>query len=165
MVPLSPAQGVPAPPLGFPASWCSGGHQATELEGEAMVHIQHRLTNAVLFEHAGDSVKEALIAAVSADAYLADAYLAGAYLADANGVIDAGTPNGWRCVGWLQDGWLAIRVGCHNKRLVEARTYWMGKENRREVAVALEYIFAVASIRGWATEQPAELANADAQAA
>lgn len=34
----------------------------------------------------------------------------------------------------------------------EARLYWAGKENRREVLAALDYIEAVARIRGWATE-------------
>jgi len=92
------------------------------------------------------------------DAYLADAYLAGAYLAGANladanltgakAVIDAGTPNGWRCVAWF-NGAIQLRVGCRNKTLAEGREYWAGKEDRREVIAALDYIESVAKIRGW----------------
>ena len=90
---------------------------------------------------------------------LARADLAGAYLTDANlrgakHVIEAGTPDGWRCVGWLQDGWLAIRVGCRNKRLAEGREYWQGKADRSEVLAALDYVESVAKQRGWPTEKP-----------
>jgi hypothetical protein len=97
-------------------------------------------------------------------AYLEDANLAGAdltradltradltraYLADAKDVIDAGTPNGWRAVGWIRDGVLSVRVGCRDKRLSEGRKYWAGKENRREVLAALDYVEAIAALRGW----------------
>ena len=93
-----------------------------------------------------------------AGADLAGAYLTGANLAGANLAIDAGTPNGWRAVGWLQDGWLAISVGCRNKRLAEAREYWGPSHatpaERREVLLALDYIEAVARLRGWRIEPP-----------
>jgi len=87
-------------------------------------------------------------------AYLADADLRGANLTGAIAVIDAGTPDGWRCVGWLQEGWLAIRVGCHNKRLAEGRKYWQGKSDRTEVLAALDYVETIAKQRGWPTEKP-----------
>ena len=79
---------------------------------------------------------------------LTRAYLTGANLAGAN-VIDAGTPNGWRTVGWLRDGRLSIRVGCRDKRLDDGRAYWTGKEDRREVMAALDYVEAIAKLRGW----------------
>ena len=107
-----------------------------------------------------------------ADAYLADANLAGAYLARANlagaylaranlaganlaganlvgaaHVIDAGTPNGWRCVGWMRDGALRVRVGCRDKTIAEGRAYWADKPDRREVLAALDYVEATANLR------------------
>lgn len=89
-------------------------------------------------------------------ANLCGANLGGANLDGAIGVIDAGAPNGWRTVGWRQDGWLAVRVGCRNKRLAEAREYWgplhIAAADRREVLAALDYIEAVARLRGWKTE-------------
>ena len=89
-----------------------------------------------------------------ADANLARANLARAYLADANlagakAVIDAGTPDGWRCVGWVRDGVLRVRVGCRDKTIPEGREYWSGKPDRREVLAALDYIEATARLRGW----------------
>jgi uncharacterized protein YjbI with pentapeptide repeats len=87
-----------------------------------------------------------------AGAYLARADLAGAYLADANlagadGVVDLGTPNGWRAVGWLKDGEPWVRVGCQNKSLADGKVYWSGKSDRREVMAALTYFETVAGIR------------------
>ena len=124
------------------------------------VQIKHRLTGVVLFEaRLGDLTGANLIGANLAGAYLAGAYLAGANLAGTN-VIDAGTPNGWRAVGWLQDGWLGIRIGCRNKRLAEGREYWgpshASPDERREVLLALDYIEAVAKLRGWAIDDPAK---------
>jgi uncharacterized protein YjbI with pentapeptide repeats len=94
-----------------------------------------------------------------ARAYLAGANLAGADLACANladanlagakAVIDAGTPDGWRCVGWVRDGVLRVRVGCRDKTIPEGREYWSGKPDRREVLAALDYIEATARLRGW----------------
>lgn len=85
---------------------------------------------------------------------LAGASLVGANLARASHVISAGAPDGWTCVGWLRDGWLSIRVGCRDKRLAEGRAYWAEKNNRREVLAALDYVEAVAKLRGWKTEEP-----------
>ena len=89
-----------------------------------------------------------------AHAYLAGANLAGAYLARANlagavDVIDAGTPNGWRAIGWRRNGVLRVRVGCRDFTVAEGREYWRGKSERREVMAALDYIEAVARLRGW----------------
>ena len=97
-----------------------------------------------------------LAGAYLAGAYLAGANLAGAYLARADQIIPAGTPNGWTAYGWLREGYLSVRVGCREKRLDEARAYWTGKDNRREVMAALDYIEAIARLRGWAIEAPAE---------
>lgn len=92
-------------------------------------------------------------------ANLDSANLVGTSLVNANlvgtrGVIDAGTPNGWRCVGWLRDEWLSVRVGCHDKRVAEGRQYWARKANRTEVLAALDYVEAVARLRGWALIAP-----------
>ena len=84
-----------------------------------------------------------------AGANLAGANLARANLADANDVIGAGFPNGWHAVGWRRDGHLRVIVGCRNFTLAEGRAYWKGKDNRREVLAALDYIEAVARLREW----------------
>jgi hypothetical protein len=82
-------------------------------------------------------------------ANLSDAYLSRANLSRATCIILAGYPDNWACVGWLRAGRLSIRVGCRDKRLDEGRHYWAGKEDRREVMAALDYVEAVAKIRGW----------------
>ena len=87
---------------------------------------------------------------------LGGAYLGGAYLRGIKGVIALGAPDGWPAHAWLRDGWLSIRVGCQEKRIDEARAYWAGKDNRREVMAAVDYAEAVAVLRGWAISAPAE---------
>jgi len=95
-------------------------------------------------------------------ANLRDADLRGADLRGANlrgadlyatvGIIAAGNPNGWTCFAWQPtDSCLCVRVGCHAKTLAEGRAYWQGKEDRLEVMGALNYIEAVALLRGWRT--------------
>ena len=69
------------------------------------------------------------------------------------GIINGGSPDGWTTYGWLRDGLLSVRVGCHEMRLDEGRTYWAGKVGRREVLAMLDYIEAVARMRGWKTEE------------
>jgi len=86
-------------------------------------------------------------------ANLIGAGLAGADLGDADGIIEAGAPNGWTTIGWQRDGYLSIRVGCRDKRLDEARAYWSKSHAnwglRQEIPPALDYIEAVARLRGW----------------
>ena len=86
-------------------------------------------------------------------ANLRDADLRGANLYGALGVFSLGQPNGWFAYAWLRDGYLSIRVGCQEKRLNEARSYWAGKEHRREVLAAVEYAAQVADIRQWRTAE------------
>ena len=115
------------------------------------VEIKNRFTGDVMFTaqvEAGLSKDRKLGAAVRL-AVKADAVLADANLAGANAVIDAGTPNGWRAVGWRRGGTLRVRVGCRDFTLAEGREYWRGKSERREVMAALDYIEAVARLRGW----------------
>ena len=83
----------------------------------------------------------------AANLYRADLYGADLYRAD--GIIGAGYPDGWTAYGWQRDGRLSIRIGCREKRLDEAREYWADKPDRREVLAAVEYVAAVAAIRGW----------------
>ena len=66
-------------------------------------------------------------------------------------VIQAGMPDGWRCYGHKKDGQLLIVAGCRKKTLAEARAYWTGKNDRREVLAAVEYIATVAALKGWPT--------------
>ena len=87
-----------------------------------------------------------------ADLYGANLSAADLYRADlygADGIIGAGYPDGWTAYGWQRDGRLSIRIGCREKRLDEAREYWADKPDRREVLAAVEYVAAVAAIRGW----------------
>ena len=88
-----------------------------------------------------------LAGAYLAGADLAGAYLMGANLADARGVVDLGTPYGWRAVGWWKDGKPWVRVGCRDKSLADGKVYWADKPHRREVMAALAYFEAVAAIR------------------
>lgn len=83
---------------------------------------------------------------------LRGADLSGTDLRGASGVIDAGTPNGLRVVGWLLDGWLAVNCSGQNTRLEDARAHATGRDDRRELAAALDYVAAVAAIRGWPVE-------------
>ena len=97
------------------------------------------------------------------DADLSGVSLGGANLSDANGIIHIGIPSGLHSHAWLRNGWLSVRVGCRELRLTEAREYWHGKEDRREVLAAVDYAAAVATLRGWSLTQPAqETANATA---
>ena len=101
------------------------------------------------------------------DANLRGADLRGADLHGANlcgrkvngdiGVIDAGTPNHWSALGFVDAGTgeLCVSVGCQLKEIGAGRAYWSSpdhhdRENRREVLAALDYIEAVARLRGWA---------------
>ena len=94
------------------------------------------------------------------EAYLNGAYLSGADLRGANlrgadlreadHVIHLGCPNGWaNAFAWLKAGVLMVQVGCQSKTITEAREYWTGKEDRREVMAALDYAEAIAKSRGW----------------
>ena len=92
-------------------------------------------------------------------AYLRGAYLRGADLSGANlsganlrgasGVISAGFPNSWSAFAWLDKGIVMLQIGCQSKTIAEGREYWAGKKNRREVLAAIDYIEAVAKLRGW----------------
>ena len=86
-------------------------------------------------------------------AIMTEANLSEAGLTGTIGIIAGGAPNGWTTFGWLRGDVLSIRVGCHEMRLDEGREYWTGKEDRREVLAALDYIEAVAKARGWKTEE------------
>ena len=81
---------------------------------------------------------------------LGGADLRGADLGDAGAVIDGVYPDRWRAVAWWRKGTLVVSVGCHTKTLAEAREYWQGKDNRREVMAFLDYAEAVARIRSGA---------------
>jgi len=82
-------------------------------------------------------------------ANLLDIDLDGAILRGAAGIVDGGAPDGWYAYGWRRDHRLSLRIGCRELRLDEARKYWEGKFDRLEVLAAVEYIAAVATIRGW----------------
>ena len=80
---------------------------------------------------------------------LGGADLGGANLRDAKGIIDGGSPDGWRAVAWQKDGAVLVKIGCHVKTFPDARAYWIAKDNRREIIAFLDYAERVAEIRGW----------------
>ena len=144
------------------------------------IEFKHRHTGRVLFSVEAESTKAAAEIAVAngvnlryADLRYADlsraklsrAKLEGADLecADLRGtyLIPAGTPNGLTTVGWLRNGYLSIRVGCRDKRLADAREYWSDTHQRwaarQEIPLVLDYIEAVAKLRGWAIEKSSEV--------
>jgi hypothetical protein len=104
-------------------------------------------------------------------AHLHGADLGGAHLHGANlrgadlggrkingdfGLIEAGTPNHWPALGFIdaETGDLIVSVGCRMKTISDGRAYWSSdshpkRDNRREVLAALDYIEAVAKLRGW----------------
>ena len=76
--------------------------------------------------------------------------LSGANLSGADHIIHLGCPDGWsNAYAWLKDGTLIVQIGCRSKTIADARVYWAGKEDRREVMAALDYAEAVAELRGW----------------
>jgi hypothetical protein len=81
-------------------------------------------------------------------ANLSGAYLNGANLNGVKHVVDMGYPNGWRAVAWLIEDRIQLRVGCRNKSLEEGRSYWAGKDDRREVMAAIDYAEACFRLRG-----------------
>lgn len=81
--------------------------------------------------------------------------LTGANIAGVADLIGAGAPNGWHAFGWHRDG-VRVRVGCHDLTLEEGRAYWADKPDRAEVRAALDYIEAVARLRGWSATAAAE---------
>ena len=126
--------------------------------------ITSRFTGAVLFSVEAGSLRAALGIAVGQRANLRDADLGGADLGgadlggadlgganlrDAKGIIDGGSPDGWRAVAWQKDGAVLVKIGCHVKTFPDARAYWIAKDNRREIIAFLDYAERVAEIRGW----------------
>jgi len=72
------------------------------------------------------------------------------------GLILAGTPDNWGAMGFVDaaSGELRVIVGCRHKSIAEGRAYWSNPDHhylaeRREVLAALDYIEAVARLRGW----------------
>jgi len=95
-------------------------------------------------------------------AYLGGADLRGRKVSGDIGLIEAGTPNYWLALGFvdLETGELCVSVGCRLKEIGEGRAYWSSDDHtqqydRREVLAALDYIEAVARIRGWTSRAPA----------
>ncbi len=90
------------------------------------------------------------------DAFLRGAVLRGAKVDGQIGIITAGEPNHWSAFGFVDHDTkaLIVCVGCRTKEIGEGRAYWSSEahpepENRREVLAALDYIEAVARLRGW----------------
>ena len=78
---------------------------------------------------------------------LRGADLQGADLRKVTAVIGGGCPNGWEAFAWWQGGNVVVSVGCHTKTLVDARAYWQGKADRREVMAFLDYAETLAKLR------------------
>ena len=107
-----------------------------------------------------------LVGANLVGANLGGANLGGANLHGANlgghkvngdiGIIQAGIPDNWDTLGFVDadTGELIVAVGCRVKAIAAGRAYWSSPEHpeledRCEVLAALDYIEAVARLRGW----------------
>jgi hypothetical protein len=90
-----------------------------------------------------------LIRAYLTDANLTRANLTRADFTRAKGVIALGQPNGWWAFAYLWQGSIWVCVGCRTFPMDQARVYWAGKDNRREVVAALDYAEMIARLRGW----------------
>ncbi|MBF8297382.1 MAG: Pentapeptide repeat protein [candidate division NC10 bacterium] len=89
-----------------------------------------------------------LSGAALSGATLSGADLSGANLSCATSVIDGGYADGFKVAAyWDKSTVLHVRVGCHTKTLTAARSYWQGKDNRREIMAFLDYAEAVAKVR------------------
>jgi len=93
-------------------------------------------------------------------AYLRDALLGGRKINGDFGLIEAGTPNHWSALGFIdtETGDLIVSVGCRVKTIADGRAYWSSdghpeREDRREALAALDYIEAVAKLRGWSASK------------
>jgi hypothetical protein len=75
--------------------------------------------------------------------------LRGAHFSRISDVISLGRPDGWWAFAYLWQNEIWVNVGCRAKSLIDGRTYWHGKENRREVLIALNYAEVIARSRGW----------------
>lgn len=149
----------------------------------ALFQIKHKFSGSALFELECGSLKIAVETAVKSGAYLRGADLGSADLGSADlrgadlrgaylrgrkvngdiGLIEAGTPNCWFALGFVdaETGELCVSVGCQLKEIGDGRAYWSSekhhdRENRREVLAALDYIEAVARLRGWTGEARAK---------
>ena len=80
---------------------------------------------------------------------LREANLNGAYLREAGGIVLCGQPDGWLAYAYLREGVAYVRVGCRCFTFAEARSYWAGKDHRREVLAAVDYMATIAKLRGW----------------
>jgi len=120
----------------------------------------HRVTGALLFDTGRKALRSAnlrgaglcradLYGANLSGANLSGANLSGANLSGAAGVIGLASPDRWPAFAYYFDGAVRVQVGCKNFTIDEARAYWHGKEDRREVLAAVEYAATVAGIRGW----------------
>jgi uncharacterized protein YjbI with pentapeptide repeats len=75
------------------------------------------------------------------------------------GLIFAGMPNSYSAFGYVDEKTkqLRVKVGCQHKSINDGRDYWSSEShpdlsNRREVLAALDYIEAIAKLRGWRVE-------------
>ena len=98
----------------------------------------------VLFSRECASFKICVEAAVTDGASLVGASLVGA-----GDIVQAGQPDSWGAYGYRAGSDIRVQIGCRNKTLAQGRAYWANKTDRREVLAALDYIEAVAKIRGW----------------
>jgi len=126
-----------------------------------MIKIEIKsVSGSILYTGEHESVAQALECAVSSGADLSRADLTGAdltgadlsraFLGEVHTVAQLGHPDSWPAWTWLHaDGLVRICVGCHEFTLAQARKYWTGEENRREVLAAVEYAAQIAAIRGW----------------
>ena len=79
------------------------------------------------------------------------ATLHGAYLSGLRTIATLGQPDGWDAYTYLdtKKSEQRIQVGCRNFSIAEAKTYWKGKEHRREVLAIVHYAESIGQLRSW----------------
>jgi hypothetical protein len=66
-----------------------------------------------------------------------------------DGVIVPGKPYGWLVVAYQSRRGPVVRVNTCESTLAEARAQWAVEPLRQEMVAALDYVEAVAKLRGW----------------
>ena len=95
-------------------------------------------------------------------ARLVGASLVGASLVGALGIIDIGTPNGWRLVAVRHESGIMVAAGCRWFTFSAAVSHWRNRQDRKETRAALEYIRALCNIKGWKLGEDAPVPTKEA---
>jgi len=94
-------------------------------------------------------VGASLVGARLDGASLVGARLVGARLDGAEGILDCGTPHGYRVAIVRHDDGIRLLAGCRWFTMDAAATHWSARKDRTLMMPLLEYIKAAVAIKGW----------------